>query len=85
MRKRDCRMEGSAEAVSRPRVLSRVVMMLFKPVLSLLMFSLGFLGVVVCRAGIAAVWSVGTRLARTNEKAFDKIDEALVARSRTRP
>jgi flagellin-like hook-associated protein FlgL len=49
----------------------------FKPLFPLLALSLGFLGVVACGAGIAVVWSAGSRLCRTNEKVFDQIDESL--------
>lgn len=38
----------------------------------------GFLGVVVCLAGMVGVWSIGSRLNRTNEKVFDGIDKTLV-------
>ena len=55
-----------------------IIIMPLKPLLSLLALSLGFLGVVVCGAGIAAVWSAGSRLSRANENVFDGIDESLV-------
>ena len=54
-------------------------MMQLKPLLSVLVLALGVLGFVICGAGIAAAWSVGNRLARTNEKVFDGIDQSLAA------
>ena len=51
--------------------------MRFKSIFRLLALLLGFLGVVVCGAGIAVVWAAGAKLSRTNEKVFDQIDESL--------
>ena len=56
-----------------------VIIMLFKRPLALFVLSLGFLGVIACVAGVAAVWSVGSRLSRTNENVFDAVDKSLVA------
>jgi DNA-binding transcriptional MerR regulator len=47
--------------------------------MALFALSLGFLGVITCVAGIAAVWSVGSRLSRANEKVFDAVDKSLAA------
>ncbi len=57
----------------------RVIIMRFKRPLAFFALSLGFLGVIACAAGIAAVWSVGSRLSQTNEKVFDAVDKSLVA------
>jgi hypothetical protein len=51
--------------------------MSLKTLIALLVSVLGFLGVVACGAGIAVVWSAGSRLSRTNEKVFDQMDESL--------
>jgi hypothetical protein len=51
--------------------------MRFRPLLSLLALLLGLLGVAACGAGIAVVWSAGSRLSRANEKVFDQMDESL--------
>jgi hypothetical protein len=56
-----------------------VITMPFKRHLPLLASFLGLLGVVVCVAGIAAVWSIGSQLSRTREHVFDGIDETLAA------
>jgi chromosome segregation ATPase len=51
--------------------------MLFKRVLGLLTLAFGFLGVVSCVAGVYAVWSLGSRLERANDKLFAMIDKGL--------
>ncbi len=51
----------------------------FKRLLALLTLSLGLLGVVACAAGIALAWSVGSRLNRANENAFDRVNKSLAA------
>ena len=68
---------SQAESVARPQIPSRIIIMPCKPLLSLLALSFGFLGVVVCLAGIAAVWSIGSRLDRTNDDVFYMVDKSL--------
>jgi cobalamin biosynthesis Mg chelatase CobN len=54
-------------------------MVLSKQYLPCLTFVLGILGVVVCVAGLAGVWSLGSRLTQTSDKVFERIDETLAA------
>jgi DNA repair ATPase RecN len=51
--------------------------MFFNRVVGLLALAFGFLGVVACMAGVYAVWSVGSRLERANNKTFAMIDKGL--------
>jgi DNA repair ATPase RecN len=51
--------------------------MLFNRLAWLLALTLGFLGVVACMAGVYAVWSVGSRFERANDKVFAMIDNGL--------
>jgi chromosome segregation ATPase len=51
--------------------------MFFNRVVGLLALAFGFLGVVACMAGAYAVWSLGSRLERANDKTFAMIDKGL--------
>jgi len=51
----------------------------FKRVMGLLALAFGFLGVVTCMAGVYAVSLLGSRLERTNEKAFAMIGKGLAS------
>ena len=51
----------------------------FNRLIPLFALLLGVLGVVVCAAAIVVVWSTGSRLSRTNERVFDRIDVSLAA------
>jgi len=53
--------------------------MLFKRVVWLLSLAFGFLGVTACMAGVYAVWSLGSRLERGNDKVFAMIDKGLAS------
>jgi hypothetical protein len=53
--------------------------MLFKRFVRMLAIVVGFVGLVACVAGTYAVWSLGSRLDRANEKAFAMIDAGLAA------
>lgn len=50
-----------------------------KRVLPLIACLIGLVGVVICLAGFAAVWSLGARLMRTNDKVFAGVERALTA------
>ena len=52
--------------------------MLFKQLLALFALPLSVLGVIASVAGIAAGWSFGSQLSRTNEKVFNEVDKSLV-------
>lgn len=54
-------------------------MLYYKKRLPYLTFSLGFLGVIFCTAGLVGVWSVGSRLTQSTENVFERIDESMVA------
>jgi hypothetical protein len=51
----------------------------FNRLIPLFALLLGVLGVVVCAAAIVVVWSTVSRLSRTNERVFDRIDVSLAA------
>ena len=47
--------------------------------LNLLTLSLGVLGVAVCIAAAVVAWMIGVRLHQTNDRLFDRVDQALVS------
>jgi hypothetical protein len=53
--------------------------MLFKRMVALIAVTFGFLGVIVCLAGLYAVWRIGSRLEQANEKVFARIDQGLAS------
>lgn len=57
----------------------KLIMLHLKKCLPYLTFSLGGLGVIFCMAGLVGFWSVGSRLTRSTEKVFKRIDESMVA------
>jgi hypothetical protein len=56
--------------------------MLIKRSMALTALAAGFLGVVACMVAVYPVWLVGSRLARTNERVFVKVDKGLVSAQR---
>ncbi|MFL5243640.1 MAG: hypothetical protein ACJ8FY_16160 [Gemmataceae bacterium] len=53
--------------------------MLFKRVVWVFALAFGFLGFAACIVGAYAVWSLGSRLERANDKVFDLIDKGLAS------
>src|SRR5688572_7365295 len=51
--------------------------MFFKRVAGLIVFALGFLGVVACLAGAYGVWVIAVRLHDANDRVFAAVDRGL--------